>query len=276
MTCKATPSFDFPDADLILRADGADASEFRVHCCVLAISSPFFRQMFTLPQPLSPQANTDVPVIDLAENTKTVDILLRFIYPIPDPHITTLDELALVLAAAYKYDMAVVIDSLRRQLVELRFVKEYPTRVYAIAARFDLEEEAKIASRYTLGINVLDCPLHDDLKHITAYSYHRLLDLHRRRAEAAMALLQLQDNVKCMKCNGTQFHAFNPPRWWLDFEERAKEELRVRPTTDVVFTMSFIARSAQAGCERCAGSILDAHIFLENLKKSIDDLPSTI
>ena len=69
---------------------------------------------------------------------------------------------------------------------------------------------------------------------------------------------------------------FSPPRWWDDFVLRAKDELRARPTSDVVFSMAFLAQSAQAGCERCGGSILAAHAFLEELKKNIDALPSTI
>ncbi|GBE80158.1 predicted protein [Sparassis crispa] len=230
--------------------------------------------MFTLPQPLS--ADTDAPILEVSESPTILQALLSFVYPVPDPPIHSLDELTPILTAAFKYEMTGVIEQLRKVLVVQHFLKENPTRVYAIASRFDLEGEARTASRYTLAVNILDCPLHDDLKYITAYAYHRLLDLHRRRAEAAQALLRLPEEVKCMRCNGTQYLAFSPPKWWLDFDVRAREELRVRPTTEVVFSLAFLTRSAQAGCERCAGSILDAHHFLEKLKNSIDELPSTI
>jgi len=266
--------FQYGDADLILRSASPTPLNFYVHRCVLSAASPFFRHMFTLPQ--GPSPDTSIPIIEVSETHTTLEMLLRFIYPVSKPPIDTLDQLTLALDAATKYDMAVAVDSLRALLVDPCFVKTEPTRVYAIASRFDLEEEAKIASRYTLSVNVLDCPLHEDLKHITAYSYHRLLDLHRRRAEAALELLQLPDDIKCMQCNGAQYNSFCFPKWWQDFHERAKEELRVRPTTDAVFSLAFLARSAQAGCERCAGSILDAHKFLEGLRKRIDDLPSTI
>ncbi|KAJ3478474.1 hypothetical protein NLI96_g9733 [Meripilus lineatus] len=232
--------------------------------------------MFTLPQSASDSCSEEPPIIDVSESNDTLEKLLQFIYPVIPPPVHTLDELVDLLEAAYKYDLTVAIETLRKLLVEPRFVQMAPTRVYAIASRFELEEEAKIASRYTLSVNVLDCPLSEDLKFISAFQYRRLLDLHRSRAKAAQELLQIPEHVKCMLCNGTHYGVFLQPRWWKDFEERAKEELSVRPTTDVIFSMGFLAKAGKAGCERCSGSILESYWFLEELKKKIDELPSTI
>lgn len=56
-----------------------------------------------------------------------------------------------------------------------------------------------------------------------------------------------------------------------------QEELSVRPTSDVIFDMAFLARAASAAdCHRCSGSVLNAHAFLRDLKQSIDELPATI
>jgi hypothetical protein len=45
----------------------------------------------------------------------------------------------------------------------------------------------------------------------------------------------------------------------------------------VIFEMGFVARAATTcGCQRCPGSVLDSYRFLEELKKRIDELPSTI
>lgn len=270
-------SFDYPDADLVLRSSSPNPDDFYVHRCILSTASPFFKEMFTLPQPPSEDGKPlPTPVLDVAEDAETLDKLLRFVYPMTNPPVDSLDELVLILAAACKYDMPAVVESLRRNLIEPRFITEAPLRVYAIATRFDLEEEAKVASKYSLAINILDSPLSDDLKFITAYSYHRLLNLHRHRAEAAQKLLKIPDNVKCMMCNGTHYGPFLAPRWWQDFSDRATQELSMRPTSDVIFSMQFLAHSAKAGCERCAGSILGAHWFLADLKKQIDALPATI
>jgi len=279
MTTSST-LFNFDDADLVLRSCYPDAIDFRVHRCILAAASPLFRQMFTLPQaPPDDDDEPPIPVVDVSESGPIVNTLLQFIYPMVDPWIETLDELSEVLAAAVKYDMAVVTETLRKLLVVPRFVVPCPTRVYAIASRYELEDEAKVASQHTLSVNVLDCPLSDDLKYITAYAYHRLLNLHRTRSKAAQEVIESQfppDNVKCMLCNGTHYGVLLAPKWWQHFQTMAKEELSLRPTTDVIFSMPFLAQVAQAGCDRCAGSILNSYGFLEELRKKIDDIPATI
>lgn len=268
--------FDSPDADIVLISCEDDPSEFHVHRCILAAASPFFHDMFSLPQ--SPtMSEKRLSLIPVTESRYTLEALLQFIYPIEDPSIHSLDELVPVLGAAIKYDFTATIVTLRKLLLSPRFVRAAPTRVYAIASRFDLEEEAQTASKYTLNINILDAPLCEDFKFITAYSYHRLLDLHRRRVQAALQMLKLPSDIKCMQCNGSSFSVYSTPKWWFDFEKRAREELSVRPTTDVIFEMEFLAQAAIAAeCPRCAGSILDSWRFLQDLKKSIDELPATI
>lgn len=266
--------FSYRDADLVLRSSSPYSEEFGVHKCILSASSPFFQDMFSLPQATSERDT--LPIVDVSETAHTIETLLRLLYPIPNPAIEDLDELVLVLEAAHKYDVHVAIEHLRTLLITTHFVEANPLRVYAIACRFELEDEAKTASRYTLSTKVADCPLSDDLKKISAYQYHRLLDLHRTRASAAQELIVYGDEVKCMMCNGTHYGAFCAPKWWKDWERRAKAELWVRPTTEVIFSLGFLAESAKAGCERCAGSILDAHLFLARLKQDIDALPSTI
>lgn len=278
MLSSACYEFDTPDADLILLS--SDEVEFRVHRCILAAASPFFRDMFTLPQPVIAESNiiSMVPIVPVSEKGVNLDSLLRFIYPVPAPLIATLDELSAILGAAFKYDFPSVISTLRKLLAAPQFLRSAPARVFAIASRYELEEEAQLASTYTLSVHILDCPLSEDLKHISAHSYHRLLDLHRTRAEAAQALLLIPDEVICMQCNGhTPASQFAPPKWWNIWKNMAKIELSARPTSDVIFTMGFLAKAAGGtGCPRCAGSVLDSHMFLGELKRQIDELPKTI
>ena len=262
------------DADVVL--ESADGVKFCVHRCILSAASPFFEHMFALPQP-PPDTKEHRPLVPMSEHSSIISALLQFIYPEPDPAVTSLDELVALLTTSVKYDFLGPITALRKELISPRFLDEIPTRVYAIASRFDFEYEAGVASQRTLSCNILDCPLSDDLKYISAHAYHRLLVLHRTRAEAAQALLTMPQDIKCMQCSGPFYGAFVHPNWWKEFKKLAKEELSVRPTTDVIFSMAFLARVArESGCIRCAGSILDAHAFLANLKKEIDNLPSTI
>lgn len=273
---SSDPIFDAPDADIILRSDEARPVDFRVHRCILGAGSPFFHTMFSLPQPEC-AADDGVPVLDVAEPSAILHPLLRFLYPVPDPEVPTLDALVPLMCTAAKYDMTSVMDRLRALLVAPAFLETAPVRVFAIASRFDLEEEAKIASKHTLRVRVIDVPLCEDLRHISAYSYHRLFELHRRRGDSARQALCAPEELRCMQCNGSQYNAMAPPKWWAEFAARAGEELRCRPTTDVIFSLKFLMQCAHAsGCPRCSGSILESFLFLDGLKAKIDALPSTI
>jgi hypothetical protein len=234
--------------------------------------------MFTLPQPPAHLAKEELhPVVPVIEPGSTVHALLRFVYPVSHPTISSLDELVTILGAAVKYDFLGAISSLRKQLISPTFLRDNPMRVFAIASRYDFEDEAQVASRYTLSIAILDCPLSDDLRFITAHSYHRLLVLHKKRSDDAQALLKIHEDVQCLQCAGPYYGAFVPPKWWKEFHRMARAELAARPATDVIFSMPFLRQAAKAsGCGRCAESILESHQFLSDLKQKIDDLPSTI
>ncbi|TFK46930.1 hypothetical protein OE88DRAFT_1666726 [Heliocybe sulcata] len=270
--------FTAADADVVLRSTQPDATDFRLHKCILALASPFFENMFSLPQP---SGADDLPVIDVSEQAAVLNAVLQFVYPVLDPAIETLDELLSVLTVAMKYEFTAAVHNLRQLLVSPRFVTVEPMKVFAIACRFDLDDEAKTASRYTLSTDVLTAPLTDDLKYLSAYSYRRLLDLHRTRAAAAQKVLQSTkpasvDTLKCMQCSAVAFGTYMPPRWWMDFQKRGCEELGKRPCTDVVFSMAFLSQSARTGCPRCAESVLNSYSFIERLKEEIDELPATI
>ena len=266
--------FDSPDADIVLQT--IDHNDFYVHSRILAAASPFFRDMFTLPQGgIEKQPIIEIPV---SEPSKVLDTLLRLVYPIPDPSINSLEELALVLEAAIKYDFVTAITFLRRHLISApHFLQKSPIRVYSLASRHGLEEEMRIASRYTLSINMFDAPPLEDLNYITGYSYHRLLNFHRQRSKAAQNLIQIPSNIKCMQCNGSVYTLDSSPKWWFEFEKAAKAELAVRPTTEVIFEMEFLSRVVkEADCSRCPESVLDSWKFLRDLKGSIDALPATL
>jgi len=265
--------FDSSDADIVLQT--IDQNEFCVHSCILAAASPFFRDMFTLPQgDIEKRPIIEIPV---SEPSNVLDTLLRLVYPTPDPTISSFEELTLILGAAIKYDFTTVVSSLRKHLISPHFLQTLPIRVYALACRYELDEEMKIASRYTLGINLLDAPPMEDLKYISGYSYYRLLNLHRQRSKAAQNLLQIPADIKCMQCNGSVYTLDRSPKWWFEFEKAAKAELAVKPTTDVIFGIEFLFKVAkEAECSRCPESILDSWKFLRDLKASIDGLPATL
>lgn len=260
--------FNSADADIFLNVEdsGNQKRQFAVHKCIMSTASPFFRDMFSLPQPSAAQATElDIPSIDMPESADVLYTLLQYIYPVPNPIILSLSKLVPVLEAADKYDILVAVDSLRKQLVSTENLTEDPLRIYAIASRYDLQEEIRIAAKYTLKKNVLDCPLSDDLKHITAYDYHRLLDLHRRHVHATQqAFIQLETGIVAdHKCRAW---------WWSRYEKAAKMELTQRPSTEVIFSRSFIS-SCVIWCHDCHASVYLTLPHFKRVKEEIDALP---
>lgn len=274
--------FDSPDADVIfLTTDGDRLTEFYVHKCILAAASPFFYDMFSLPQSDNDTCSksTKLPVIPVSDTARDVDTVLRCIYPLPPPIIDSLDELSTVLGVALKYDVEIATNTLRRLLVAPHHLKASPVRVYAIACRYELDEEAQLAAQHTLGINILDAPPCAELRYIPASAYHALLSLHRRRARAALDLLGAVPglHLQCTDCNSSAYTVHRTPRWWGEFVRAAREEFALRPTTAVVFGMEFMFRAARAsGCVRCPESLLNSWEVLEGLRAAIDALPATV
>ncbi|KAK0190403.1 hypothetical protein F5146DRAFT_930317 [Armillaria mellea] len=259
--------FNSADADIFLSVEDSSNQKrrFAVHKCILSAASPFFRDMFSLPQPSA--TDFDIPSIDIPESEDVLYTLLQYIYPVPNPIILSLVQLVPVLEAAEKYDILVAVDSLRKQLVSTENLTEDPLRIYAIASRYDLQEEIRIAAKYTLKRNVLDCPLSDDLKHITAYDYHRLLDLHRRHVQATQqAFCELPMEVA--EISGHRCSAW----WWSRYEKAAKKELAQRPLTDIIFSWSFVS-SCVPWCHSCRASVYLTLPLLERVKGEIDALP---
>ncbi|GJE93027.1 BTB domain-containing protein [Phanerochaete sordida] len=140
-TSWAAEPFD-EEGDIILRS--SDGTDFHVYKVVLILASPWFRTMFSLQQPAESTASTERPVIDVPEDAETLDALLRFCYPIPEPAVDS-NLLEKVLEGAIKYELVKAISSCRA-LVST-FIPAYPLAMYTMCWRLDLEEEAAAAAK---------------------------------------------------------------------------------------------------------------------------------
>ena len=136
---------DMTEADVILRS--VDGQQLRAHKSTLSLASPVFHDMFTLPQPPSPEP-LSVPVVDMCETAKVLDAFLRCVYPVPKPIVKDLDLLEALVAAAKKYETQVVLQLVGTWLVVPETLKEDPLHVYTIACTSaDLQEPARIAGK---------------------------------------------------------------------------------------------------------------------------------
>lgn len=83
-------------ADVVLRS--SDLVCFHVHKLVLTISSPFFNDMFSLPQPRDDEVIDGLPVVYMSEDAEVMHSLLTVLYFIPsmlpDSYEKTLDLLS--------------------------------------------------------------------------------------------------------------------------------------------------------------------------------------
>jgi hypothetical protein len=149
-TPTARAPFDDMVADVIIHSH--DGVHFYVYKTVLALASPFFKDMFSLPQTthsIQQAISKSAPVVDVAEDSQTLDHLLRLCYPIIDPVITELTEVGHVLEAAIKYQMEEATQLMRALLST--FVYDKPLQVYVIACHLQLETEAKASALHWCG-----------------------------------------------------------------------------------------------------------------------------
>ncbi|KAF7356461.1 BTB domain-containing protein [Mycena venus] len=186
ITCKNAKPFNDDAADIIVRSV-PDNVDFRVHKAFLSVASPVFRDMFSLPQNEAMVAASGfsaafmkdgLHIVTLDEDQETLGTLLRMCYPQwmlldCDPLLPTIERVLAVFEAASKYAMDGIEQQVRAALVAPRFVEPNPLRVFAIAVKHRLYEEAKICARYTLRTPVLGKAYKPELEHITAGAYHR-------------------------------------------------------------------------------------------------------
>ncbi|KAH9042214.1 hypothetical protein EDB85DRAFT_1918603 [Lactarius pseudohatsudake] len=95
---------DPPNADIILRS--SDLINFRTNKTILSMSSPFFNDMLSLPQPSNEEVVDGLPVVCLSEDADTLNSLLMTLYPVPFVVPNDYHKVLAILAASQKYDMA--------------------------------------------------------------------------------------------------------------------------------------------------------------------------
>jgi hypothetical protein len=118
------------------------------------MSSPFFGDLFSLPQPSDHEVVDGLPVIHLPEDAEVLNCLLTMLYPVPPEIPDTDDKILTLLATCQKYDMTTVQSSTRAEVSRRGLLS--PTgadsfRLFANACRKRLIPEMKAAARLTLG-----------------------------------------------------------------------------------------------------------------------------
>ncbi|KAG6334365.1 hypothetical protein ID866_4726 [Astraeus odoratus] len=281
------PPFDDNDADLVLHT--SDGGRFAVHKIFLSIASPLLkRSLIAGSASPAPQFSGIVvrsekghDTIELSEDSLTTQRVLQYCYPFANPVLEKLDDIQKVLEMMKKFGMKGLMDRVKGLLVQQSFLEEEPLRVFAIAYRFGFEAETRLAARYTLRHPIFG-PYVQELEHIPASAYHKLLQYHRKCSVAACGLTSdfswfpaFASRWVWFQCDDCIHHSLSWPlsdgkiyevnAWFIEYMERARNVLRERPCAKVVNDPLLImdALEVAAGCHTCrSAAYLDMSTFI--------------
>jgi len=153
-TTSLPEPLDVSDADLIIRS--SDLVNFRIHQTVLAMASPFFDDLLSLPQPYDSESVDGLPVVQLAEDAELLHSLVSVLYPVPSVIPESHEKVLYLLAACQKYDMVEAQSYIRAEVdrsAPWEFLPPFGStafRAYAIASEKGLIPEMESAARRTL------------------------------------------------------------------------------------------------------------------------------
>ncbi|KAH8996569.1 hypothetical protein EDB83DRAFT_2682949 [Lactarius deliciosus] len=136
-------------ADVVLRS--SDLVSFHVHKSILAISSPFFTDLFSLPQPPDGEVVEGLPVVQVSEDAELLRSLLTVLYHIPSAIPDSYEKTLALLAASQKYNMTAVLSNIRSEMGRQLPTTEAAFRAYAIACSKQLIPEIETTARLTLN-----------------------------------------------------------------------------------------------------------------------------
>ncbi len=118
------------------------------------MSSPFFKDLLSLPQPPDGELVDGLPVVALSEDAGLLNSLISLLYPTSPIIPGSYEMVFALLAACQKYDMKSVQSDIRDGINLGRFpvpVEAEGFSAYAIASSMGLIPEMENAARLTLG-----------------------------------------------------------------------------------------------------------------------------
>lgn len=295
-TCNcASPPFDHPQADVILRS--ADGVEFRVFKLFLSLASPFFETLFGLPQ--APDGATDqetkdgLAVVAMSEDSKTLDSFFRFCYPstlADDPSLENLTDDLSLLAAARKYSLDLIEKKVCQALANPKVLETEPIRYFAIARNARLAHETITAARYTLRQPLIPARF-SEIELITASELLALITYHKNCSIAVQPLTKnlewltdhygnreaciwlfgpyFRKSCGCGQVTDNKFSPWDmrPVTWWATYMEEISELLMDRPSGETVRTAAdrTIQQVRSVGCSVCSSTVMENMTEFSNL-----------
>ncbi len=233
--CPSTKLETIPDADIIVRS--SDQVTFPVRKSVLAMSSPFFKDMLSLPQPPDGEVVDGLPVVQLPEDADVLKSLISFIYPIYPILPYSYDKVFALLAACQKYDIDSIQSYIRSEVKRRPYLEPSGTevfRAYALANSMALRPEIESMARLTLNYPMTFEFLGEGLRWFEGPALGRLIRYRRRCRDSLVSRLNSFFKVPsrhqiwrlCLESGNRRVGDEGPPDWLSDFFSSKRAELQ--------------------------------------------------
>ncbi|KAF8057414.1 hypothetical protein FPV67DRAFT_1527340 [Lyophyllum atratum] len=281
---KIHPAFNSKEGNVVLRS--AEGTLYRIPSFILRNTSGLFRSVLPPPRQLGQNAEAQfTDPITVEEKDVFVERILRLISGMETPRWESFDEIDAVLSLAEKWDAQGPISVIRSAITAPRFLAE-PLRLYVTAVRFGWDQEARLASTYTLTLSLYEEQYRAQLERLPAKDLMKLLDFHRRRRDEFRALIDGDEpfdggnstNYLCPGC-GEKVDNYT----WRELKARMFYEMDQRPMGDTLGGLDmeewpesmacWIASCRKGECER---PYYNKAVTLRDIQGCIDKLPITI
>ncbi|TFK89803.1 hypothetical protein K466DRAFT_544656 [Polyporus arcularius HHB13444] len=274
----------FSDGDLVLQSK--DNTIFRLSQETLRRTSPWFRTMLALPQ--SPSGGELVEPILMDESADLLSGLFSIVSGIELLKHHDFDYLESLLRVAEKYEMPMVISTVRLALFSPFTNVPCPIRLYGIACRMSWENEAKLASTRTLGVDLLAPTALPALVALEAPHRDKLVALHRQRKDVLMESI---DDVDLFYANqvGSACNFRDPEQdctaiidhgVWGAFKYALLRHLEYVPLREIlnegVYRMAELEKLGHAQCSECSRTLYDVGGTIQKLQRVVNELPKAI
>ncbi|KAK0485534.1 hypothetical protein EDD18DRAFT_699095 [Armillaria luteobubalina] len=261
------PTFNSPDADAILSS--LDGTLYRLPSSVLRRTTTFFASpSFTFEPNSKP--------IPIHERDVVLERLLRIISGLAIPPWRTFDDLKDVLNLAGTWGARGAVEIVRTAITAPVFLRE-PLRVYSTATRFGREEEAELASRYTLELSLHEEQHEEALRRIPTRALVKLFKFHRKRRDECHVSMQGEGHtVMCAECGKTV-----GGETWAALVWKMFWEMDVSPSGERLCSLEIeeweeMERCLGEKCGGCGRAVYERLEVLERVRKCLDDLPDTV
>jgi hypothetical protein len=142
------------------------------------MSSPFFKDLLSLPQPPLEELVEGFPVVQVPEDAGLLNNLISLLYPIRRVKPSSYEKVFALLNACQKYDMTSIQSYIRDEVKLGRFpapVRAQAFSAYAIASSMGLVPEMEHAARLTLGQPLTFESLGEGLRHFKGPALFELI-----------------------------------------------------------------------------------------------------